>query len=171
MKKSEMTKIEVRKMILKGMLMALLCVMLSLPASAHDTQQGTVGQHEQPSVTCYSNRTGTGKIVIQPNAAGLAGGPYAVKYDIYTWRDNQWSLVYTSPFYIYQPGVTYDPLVIPATTGYFAVVAEYWWHDGRAWSGSDRTTATTYRQEADYSLDPTGSPPPARSPSETCYAG
>ena len=169
MKKTHLIKHERQGMSLKGILTTLLLLVFTLPASAHSSQQGTVGWHEPPTVSCYNTGTGTGKLEIQPNATGLAGGQYAVKYHIYTYSNNQWVLTYTSPFHTYESGVRYDPLVIPATTGHFQVEAEYWWHDGRAWSGSDKTTATTYTQVTLYKQNPIASPPPAPYSSDTCY--
>jgi hypothetical protein len=170
MKNTTVSKREVQSTIIKGIITAVLLVLGSLPVSAHNnSEQGTFGWHMPPSVTCYDTQTGTGRLVIQPNAAGLGGGPYGAKYHLYTHKNNQWVLVYTSPFYTYQTRVTPNPLVIPATTGHFAVEAEYWWHDGRSWSGSDRTFADQYMQAADYSRSPIGSAPPAPHVSNSCW--
>ena len=149
----------------------LLFLTAALPASAHDYYEGTVGQHDQPFVTCYKTGNGNGRIAIQPNAVGLAGGPMAARYYIYAWQNGSWVHTYSTDHYTFEQGVSYEPVVLTVTSGYYTVTAEYWWHDGRAWSGQDRTTATTFTQAFDWSQNPIATPPPAPYQATTCEAG
>ncbi len=152
-------------------LAALVLVAFALPVRAHDYHEGTVGPFGQPYVTCYATGTGSGRIELQPNAVGLAGAPIAVRYYIYTWQNNTWAYAYTTDFYVRDPGSSDQPVVIRTTRGRFTVVAEYWWHDGRAWSGKAQISVTSFTQADDFSRSVISVAPRAPFQSTTCEAG
>lgn len=144
---------------------------LTLPVRAHDYHEGTVGPYGQPYVTCYTTGTGSGRIELRPNAVGLASGPTAVRYYIYIWQNHTWAYAYTTDYDIRDHGSSYEPVVITTASGSFTVVAEYWWHDGRAWSGKAQTSVTSFTQAEDYSRNPVNRAPRAPFQSTTCEAG